>query len=100
MAVRGPDNASMTSALSHGLRGLPALRDFVTRFAALLDTAPSEARVLDEGAALLRTLVAHDDWLPDAFAQPHPDHYQQYLLHADSSERFSVVSFVWGQRSL
>jgi predicted metal-dependent enzyme (double-stranded beta helix superfamily) len=22
--------------------------------------------------------------------------YQQYLLHADSRERFSVVSFVWG----
>jgi predicted metal-dependent enzyme (double-stranded beta helix superfamily) len=24
------------------------------------------------------------------------DGYQQYLLHADSRERFSVVSFVWG----
>jgi 3-mercaptopropionate dioxygenase len=47
------------------------------------------------GTALAR-LVAHDDWLPPAYAQPHPDHYQQYLLHADPAGRFSVVSFVWG----
>ena len=47
------------------------------------------------GAALAE-LVAHDDWLPPAYAQPHPDHYQQYLLHADPAGRFSIVSFVWG----
>jgi len=47
------------------------------------------------GAALAR-LVARDDWLPAAYAQPHPDHYQQYLLHADPAGRFSIVSFVWG----
>jgi predicted metal-dependent enzyme (double-stranded beta helix superfamily) len=99
MAAYGRDNALMTSPILLSPirpRGLPALRDFVTAFAALLDTAPPEARVLGEGAALLRTLVAQDDWLPDAFAQPHPAHYQQYLLHGDSAERFSVVSFVWG----
>ena len=72
------------------------LRDFVVAFGRLLDARPDEARILDEGGALLRTLVAHDGWLPDAFAQPHPVHYQQYLLHADSTERFSVVAFVWG----
>lgn len=47
------------------------------------------------GSALAR-LVSHDDWLPPAYAQPHPDHYQQYLLHADPAGRFSIVSFVWG----
>jgi len=52
--------------------------------------------VLVEGAALLRNLVARDDWLPESCAQPHPDRYQQVLLHVDSTERFSVVSFVWG----
>ena len=41
-------------------------------------------------------LVGTDDWLPDEYAKPHPDHYQQYLLHCDPLERFSVVSFVWG----
>jgi 3-mercaptopropionate dioxygenase len=49
-----------------------------------------------EAAAALARLVAHDDWLPPAFAQPHPDHYQQYLLYADPAGRFSIVSFVWG----
>jgi predicted metal-dependent enzyme (double-stranded beta helix superfamily) len=47
------------------------------------------------GAALAR-LVAQGDWLPPAYAIPHPDHYQQYLLHADPVGRFSIVSFVWG----
>ncbi len=77
-------------------RGIAPLRDFVTAFGRLLDSAPDEARVLAEGGALLRTLVAQDDWLPTAYAQPNPERYQQFLLHADSTERFSVVSFVWG----
>ncbi len=72
------------------------LRDFVTAFGRLLDSKPDEARTLSEGGALLRTLVARDDWLPAAFAEPDPARYQQFLLHADSTERFSVVSFVWG----
>lgn len=40
--------------------------------------------------------MARDDWLPDELAQPHPEYYRQYLLHADAANRFSVVSFVWG----
>jgi len=72
------------------------LRDFVAAFADLLADAPGEARILDTGAALLRDLVVHDDWLPDEFAAPDPERYRQYLLHADSRSRFSVVSFVWG----
>ncbi|MET3376384.1 putative metal-dependent enzyme (double-stranded beta helix superfamily) [Variovorax boronicumulans] len=72
------------------------LRDFVGAFGRLLDSRPDEPRILSEGGALLRTLVARDDWLPDAFAVADPAYYQQFLLHADSTERFSVVSFVWG----
>jgi len=75
---------------------LGPLREFVVDFGRLLDKRPDEPRILKEGGALLRRLVARDDWLPDAFAQPHPERYQQFLLHADSTERFSVVSFVWG----
>jgi len=45
---------------------------------------------------LLAKLVAVDDWLDEAFCKPHPQYYQQYLLHCDPLERFSVVSFVWG----
>ena len=77
-------------------RDIAPLRDFVIAFGRLLETTPDEAKILSRGGALLGQLVARDDWLPEAFAQPHPDHYQQFLLHADSTERFSVVSFVWG----
>lgn len=79
-----------------GTSTIAPLREFVGAFGRLLDSAPDEPRILQEGGALLRALVAQDDWLPDAFAQPDPARYQQYLLHADSTERFSVVSFVWG----
>lgn len=72
------------------------LREFVTGFSGLLDAQADQAAILHGGGALLRQLVAHDDWLPDAYAQPHPERYQQFLLHADSAQRFSVVSFVWG----
>jgi len=72
------------------------LRQFVQRLALLLDRQPSESEIVASGAALLRDLVAHDDWLPEAYARPSPVRYQQYLLHADALDRFSVVSFVWG----
>ncbi|KUR77544.1 cysteine dioxygenase [Novosphingobium sp. Fuku2-ISO-50] len=72
------------------------LRTFVTGLADVLAATDDEAEILQSGSKLLARLVAHDDWLPDAFAVPHPDRYQQYLLHCDSRERFSIVSFVWG----
>nr|WP_316639837.1 cysteine dioxygenase [uncultured Roseateles sp.] len=75
---------------------LHRLRDFVTAFAQLLDSGPDEPRILAKGGALLAALVAQDDWLPEACARPDAQYYRQYLLHADSAERFSVVSFVWG----
>jgi len=78
------------------LPSLHRLRDFVTAFAALLEADPDEPRILDQGAGLLAALVAQDDWLPEAYAQSDAQYYRQYLLHADSAERFSVVSFVWG----
>jgi len=75
---------------------LAPLRDFITGLATLLDQHPDEPRILREGGALLAKLVARDDWLPEAWARPHPEYYQQHLLHCDSAERFSIVSFVWG----
>ena len=55
-----------------------------------------EPAMLREGRKLLAGLIARDDWLPEEFAQSHPDTYRQYLLYCDPLERFSVVSFVWG----
>jgi predicted metal-dependent enzyme (double-stranded beta helix superfamily) len=76
--------------------GIDRLRRFVLDFAALLAGTADEAEILRAGGMLLAALVAHDDWLPDACAQPDPDRYRQHLLHCDSAERFSVVAFVWG----
>lgn len=74
------------------------LAGFIQQLSALLDRYPrhDEAEILQHSAPLLAELVREDDWLDDEFAQPHPQHYQQYLLHMDSAQRFSVVSFVWG----
>jgi len=73
-----------------------ALRRFVSALTALVNRSQDEASLVREGSALLRELIARDDWLPEELTKPHPQYYQQYLLHADAQERFSVVSFVWG----
>ncbi|CAN5180289.1 3-mercaptopropionate dioxygenase [soil metagenome] len=75
---------------------LHRLADFIGALGTLVDTTSDEDLILAEGGRLLAGLIARDDWLPDAYAQPDPARYQQYLLHCDSRERFSVVSFVWG----
>ena len=78
-------------------RNYARFRGFVAAMTRLVGTAGSdEPRLLAEGGRLLEDLVRHDDWLPDASAQPHPQYYQQHLLYCDPLERFSVVSFVWG----
>jgi len=78
------------------------LRDFVQQMTRLVEQhGANEPRMLEEGERCLRALIAHDDWLPEAFAQPSPASYRQYLLYCGPLERFSVVSFVWlpGQRT-
>jgi predicted metal-dependent enzyme (double-stranded beta helix superfamily) len=72
------------------------LRDFVVALTREFERDASEAQRLAAVRDQLARLVARDDWLPDELAQPHPQYYRQYLLHADPLERFSVVSFVWG----
>jgi predicted metal-dependent enzyme (double-stranded beta helix superfamily) len=72
------------------------LRDFVVDFTHLIDCGLDETATVAEGRELVARLVAEDDWLPEAYARPNPQYYQQYLLHADPLERLSIVSFVWG----
>jgi predicted metal-dependent enzyme (double-stranded beta helix superfamily) len=76
--------------------GLQRLSRFVGDLAALVEGEAREPELLRAGGALLGDLVRHDDWLPDAFAEPDPVRYRQYLLYCDPAKRFSVVSFVWG----
>ena len=72
------------------------LRQFVIRMTRLVEEHGSdEARLLKLGRPLLSDLITHDDWLPGEFARAHPRRYQQYLLHCDPYERFSLASFVW-----
>ncbi len=79
------------------MRHAERFREFVRDMTLLVDRAGyDEAAVLAEGPDLVAELVRHDDWLPDAFAEPEANAYRQYLLHCDPLERFSVVSFVWG----
>lgn len=76
---------------------LSRLRGFIGDFTRLVERlGDDEPALLAEGRVLLAGLIATDDWLPDAYAQPDPVYYRQYLLHCDPFERFSVVSFVWG----
>jgi 3-mercaptopropionate dioxygenase len=72
------------------------LRTFVGQLTDIVRDDVPEAAVLHAMRAPMSTLLEKDDWLPEKFAVPHPEHYQQYLLHCDPKMRFSVVSFVWG----
>jgi predicted metal-dependent enzyme (double-stranded beta helix superfamily) len=79
------------------MKNTARFRHFVAEFTRLAEkNGDDEKKMLDTGSKLLGELIAHDDWLPDECAQPHPQFYQQYLLYCDPLERFSVVSFVWG----
>jgi predicted metal-dependent enzyme (double-stranded beta helix superfamily) len=73
------------------------LRQFVIAMTRLVERTQDEKALLQEGRTLLSELIRDDRWLPQAFAQGEPGTYRQYLLHCDPLERFSVVSFVWGQ---
>lgn len=72
------------------------LTDFVVTTTEVVDRTQSENEILTALKQPFSELVSNDDWLPEFCAQPNPDYYQQYLLHCDPLERFSIVSFVWG----
>jgi len=72
------------------------LRKFVIETTKVVSQHSSEDAVVAHVKPLLADLIDHDDWLPEEFTRPHPQYYQQYLLHCDPLDRFCVVSFVWG----
>ncbi|MFJ7565872.1 cysteine dioxygenase [Herminiimonas sp. NPDC097707] len=80
------------------MQPIPRLHELVDTLTDLfggMDARNEQQKLVIAGDAL-KTLVGTDDWLPDEFAQPHPQYYQQYLLYCDPQQRFSIVSFVWG----
>ncbi len=72
------------------------LRHFVGEATALTDAHGQRDTPAPGLFEAFQALVSHDDWLPDFCTVPHPEFYQQFLLHCDPLERFSIVSFVWG----
>ncbi len=88
--------ASSTPILRNPLDPHGPLRQFVERMTQLVGTTAVEPVLLESAVPLLQALIREDGWLPEACARPHPEYYQQYLLHCDPLERFCVVSFVWG----
>jgi predicted metal-dependent enzyme (double-stranded beta helix superfamily) len=93
------DGAPPTAAALAPTPNLARLRGFIGALGDSLEGVPAQAEeavILERGAQLLRELIAHDDWLPEPYAAADPARYRQYLLHCDSRQRFSVVSFVWG----
>lgn len=63
----------------------------------MVEQEQDEQALLSRCAQAVAELIACDDWLPAGYRKPAADRYQQYLLYCDPQERFSVVSFVWGQ---
>lgn len=90
-------SADATANPSRPRPDLPAaLAQFVRTLEGLVQAGGDEPRILEGARSAMRELVAHDDWLPESAARPHPKYYSQHLLYLDPQERFSIVSFVWG----
>lgn len=68
---------------------------FLDTMDALVTRTAHEPTLLDEGESALKSLIAHDDWLPPAYARPVAERYQSYALYIDPQARYSVISFVW-----
>ena len=82
--------------MNNQLDTIAPLREFVIGMTNLVSHEPVEENLMAKSSELLKTLIDSDSWLPEFCTVPHPEFYQQYLLHADPLGRFSVVSFVWG----
>lgn len=98
MIFNVPSRMQKTNASVEGsvVNNIARLRTFVADFTRLADACGgNEAAFFGAGKSLLQELIRVDDWLPSTFARADPARYQQYLLHCDPLERFSVVSFVW-----
>lgn len=78
------------------MRPQQLFRDVVVDLTKLADLSLKEASMLERATPLMQDLLASDHWIPEKFCEANPDRYQQYLLHCDPLERFSIVSFVWG----
>lgn len=68
------------------------LRAFIGALAELIDSQPHEGDLIHWRGRLLGQLVNFDDSLPDQYTIVDPQHYQEFLLHADPGSAFPLVS--------
>lgn len=73
----------------------PRFLNFLDAMDGIVARAAHESSVLDQGEAALKSLIAHNDWLPLEYAKPVSERYQSYALYVDPQARYSVISFVW-----
>jgi predicted metal-dependent enzyme (double-stranded beta helix superfamily) len=70
------------------------LRRFIWDIQSMVELADSEREILLIGRDLMHRLVASAGWLPEAFARPDPQRWQQFQLYHDDLARFTVVSTI------
>lgn len=75
---------------------LSALQPLIHALEQAVQHEATETVMIESVLPVFQPLLQDDAWLDAAYRQPHPDYYQQYLLYVDPTERFSIVSFVWG----
>lgn len=76
---------------------LHALQPVIQLIEAGLTQNLEESLLIASFLPKFQELLKDSAWLNAQFKQAHPEHYQQYLLYLDPLERFSIVSFVWGE---
>lgn len=80
----------------HGAAIFAPMVEYIRRTTTIVERDMDKHALLEAVSGAMKRLLRDAAWLPDGFAVPNPEHYQQYLLYCDPFERFSIVSFVWG----
>lgn len=80
------------------MAALKKLREAVVAATAAINHADldDEAAILARLCPVLSDLIATDEWFPETYTQPHPEHYQAFLLHGDPLGRLSLIGYAWG----
>jgi predicted metal-dependent enzyme (double-stranded beta helix superfamily) len=72
------------------------LQKFERNVRAVLQQAKTEEEIVVGIRPLLKSLLVHEEWLPENYQQPLSDQYASYLVYKPDDEAFAVIAFVWG----
>jgi hypothetical protein len=76
----GLDTGALTrmAALLDLISLCPSTTSSTTSSSTSINLSLDEIATIAEGRKLVARLVADEDWLPEAYAQPDPEYYRQY----------------------